>query len=241
MCVCVYTHTDKYLSLIHILTVVFDCSAKTTTNLSLNDISLVGPTVQSPLISIITKFRTHPYVMTADIEKMYRQINVHPLQQNLQLILWRERPEDPVKTYKLLTITYGQASAPYLATRVLKQLALDEQANFPSVISKTLIEDVYVDDLLCRTKSIELAKQMHKDLCELANRGGFHLRKWTSNHPDILRDISRKNKGQECFEINQDTTVKTLGLIWDSKEDTFQFVINKKNMMSSAPTKRTIL
>ena len=60
------------------LRIVFDCSAKPTSNLSLNDISLVGPTVQSPLISIITKFRTHPYVMTADIEKMYRQINVHP-------------------------------------------------------------------------------------------------------------------------------------------------------------------
>ena len=81
--------------------------------------------VQSPLISIITKFRTNPYVMTADIEKIYRQINVHPSQQNLQLVLWRERPEEPVKTYKLLTITYGQASAPYLATPVLKQLALD--------------------------------------------------------------------------------------------------------------------
>ena len=54
--------------------VVFEASAKSTTGISLNDMLMVGPTIQQDLISIILRFRMHRYAMTADISKMYRQI-----------------------------------------------------------------------------------------------------------------------------------------------------------------------
>jgi len=58
--------------------VVFDASAKSTTGVSLNDMLMVGPTIQQDLISIVLRFRMHMYAMTADISKMCRQIRVHP-------------------------------------------------------------------------------------------------------------------------------------------------------------------
>jgi len=60
------------------LRVVFDASALSSTGKSLNNILRVGPTVQSELLSILLQFRTHQFVLTADVEKMYRQIWVHP-------------------------------------------------------------------------------------------------------------------------------------------------------------------
>ncbi|XP_033218066.1 uncharacterized protein LOC117173536 [Belonocnema kinseyi] len=48
--------------------VVFDDSAKTTTGISLNDSLMVGPIIQEDLFSIITRFRTFQYALTADIE-----------------------------------------------------------------------------------------------------------------------------------------------------------------------------
>jgi len=51
------------------LRVVFDASAKTSTNVSLNDVFLKGPSVQEDLVSIMTRFRAHKYVLTADIKK----------------------------------------------------------------------------------------------------------------------------------------------------------------------------
>ena len=57
---------------------VFDASAKITTGVSLNDMLMVGPTIQQDLISIVLRFRMHIYAMAADISKMYRQIRVHP-------------------------------------------------------------------------------------------------------------------------------------------------------------------
>ncbi|KAK9721862.1 hypothetical protein QE152_g19986 [Popillia japonica] len=40
-------------------------------------------------------------------------------QRRLQRILWRDEPTQKVKTYELNTVTYGTASASYLATRCL--------------------------------------------------------------------------------------------------------------------------
>ena len=53
--------------------VVFNASSKTSTGISLNNILMVGPTVQQSLFSIITRFRTHQFAFTCDIVKMYRQ------------------------------------------------------------------------------------------------------------------------------------------------------------------------
>lgn len=53
------------------LHVVFDASAKTTNGTSLNDSH--SWTKQKDLVDIILRFRTHAYVLTADVAEMYRQ------------------------------------------------------------------------------------------------------------------------------------------------------------------------
>ena len=55
---------------------VFDASAKSTTGVSLNDCLLVGPTVHSPLIDVLLRFRLHRVAITTDISKMYRAIEL---------------------------------------------------------------------------------------------------------------------------------------------------------------------
>ena len=58
--------------------VIFDGSAKTSTVISLNETFMVGPTIPDDLYSIITRFRSFQYTLTADIQQMYRQILVSP-------------------------------------------------------------------------------------------------------------------------------------------------------------------
>ncbi|GFW16379.1 uncharacterized protein TNCV_4265441 [Trichonephila clavipes] len=65
------------------LRVVFDASAKTTSGFSLNSILLNGGIIQQDLFSIVSRFRKHAYVLSADIKKMYRQILVDPNQRDL--------------------------------------------------------------------------------------------------------------------------------------------------------------
>ncbi|XP_036322041.1 uncharacterized protein LOC118736039 [Rhagoletis pomonella] len=58
------------------LKVVFNASMKTSSGYSLNDALMAGPRLQQDLFSILVRFRTHRYVLIADIEKMYRQVYV---------------------------------------------------------------------------------------------------------------------------------------------------------------------
>ena len=112
--------------------VVFDASAQTSNGHSLNESLLVGPTLQDNLVNIIHRFRMYPIAVTADIEKMYRQILVSREERRLQHILWREFPSEPIKEYELNTVTYGTACAPYLAVKCLLTLAEGNTSICPS-------------------------------------------------------------------------------------------------------------
>ncbi|XP_055591187.1 uncharacterized protein LOC129743233 [Uranotaenia lowii] len=127
--------------------VVFDASCKPATGKSLNDVLMVGPVIQDDLRAIILRTRINPVLLIADIKQMYRQILVDERDTPLQRILWRNSPDEPIDTFELKTVTYGTASAPFLATRTLQQLADDEKLHFPEG-AKVLRKDVYVDDLV---------------------------------------------------------------------------------------------
>ncbi|CAH2266948.1 jg10262 [Pararge aegeria aegeria] len=135
------------------LRVVFNGSSPSSNNgKTFNSIQMVGPVVQDDLISILLRFRQHKYVVSGDIEKMYRAILVEPSQRSLQQILFRFNPSEKIRTFTLNTVTYGTASAPYLATKCLVSLA--EQCFDPD--AKTAItRDFYVDDFLSGGDSIQ--------------------------------------------------------------------------------------
>ncbi|XP_014610294.1 PREDICTED: uncharacterized protein LOC106790108 [Polistes canadensis] len=130
----------KQTSLTTKLRVVFDASAKTTNGKSLNNVLMVGPTILDDLFMLLIRFRSRAIAITADIAKMYHQIIMDPRDREYQRILWRPNRHEPVRTYKLNTVTYGTASASFLAARTLHKLASDEFRQYPQT-SVVLKED----------------------------------------------------------------------------------------------------
>jgi len=171
------------------LRVVFDASAKTSSGLSLNDTLMVGSTLQDDLFDIILRFRLHPIVMTADIQKMYRQIEVDKRDRDFQRILWRFSPDDQIQEYQLNTVTYGQSCAPFLAIRSVRQLAIDESENYIQA-SRVLLRDLYVDDILTGVENLNEAKTLIEELSELLGRGQFHLHKWKFNRMELASHVN---------------------------------------------------
>ncbi|XP_055621958.1 uncharacterized protein LOC129765576 [Toxorhynchites rutilus septentrionalis] len=205
--------------------VVFDASCKTKSGKSLNDCLLVGPIIQDDLRSIILRCRIKQIMLVADVEKMFRQINVHQEDRSLQCILWRESPSEEVSVYELNTVTYGTKSAPFLATRTLKQLAMEEEQRFP-IAARAVSEDTYMDDVLTGTDDVEEALRLRFELEKMMESGGFRLRKWASNHPDVLRDVPKSYLAipdSTGIVLDAYPSVKTLGLIWIPKKDVFKF------------------
>lgn len=221
------------------LRVVFNASCQTSNGKSLNDNLLIGPKLQLDLSSIILRWRTHHFAMVADAEKMFRQIRVVPEHSSFQLILWRPRVNEPIQTFRLETVTYGTASAPFLSLRVLHQLAADERERFP-LAAHEIVESTYVDDIVFGSSTVEETRLIRDQVRSLTNSGGFLFRKWISNDPSLVSDLpidlrdSVLNK-----EFKLDDSRKVLGISWVTTEDTFKY--------SSVPecpshlTKRTVL
>ncbi|XP_055600480.1 uncharacterized protein LOC129749527 [Uranotaenia lowii] len=197
--------------------VVFDASCKSATGKSLNDVLMVGAVIQDDLRAIILRSRLHQIMLIADIKQMYRQI-------------------------LLKTVTYGTASAPFLATRVLQQLAEDEETNFPEA-AKVLKRDVYVDDLFTGGSSPTKVAELRVQLDQLCRRGGFEFRKFASNCESVLDGVSPDRRAiQSSVELAADQCIKTLGLHWEPTADNLRFHIQlPKQPPDTLMTKRIAL
>lgn len=223
--------------------VVFDASARTTSGFSLNDALEIGPTVQNDLITILLRFCCFPVALTADIPKMYRQVNVHKDDRKYQRILWLNSKNE-VGTFELTTVTYGCSSAPYLATRTLMQLAKDEAAEFP--LAAQVIEDnSYIDDFLTGANSEEQAIAIYEQLTELLKRGGFGVHKFCTNS-DVVRNSIPSELQETLLNVEDadiNSAIKTLGLIWNPNDDYFTFIVSPLDgrVPSTMPTKRSVL
>ncbi|XP_058816019.1 uncharacterized protein LOC131679327 [Topomyia yanbarensis] len=224
--------------------VVFDASCKTSSGLSLNDVLLVGPVIQEDLRSIILRSRTKQIMLVSDVEKMFRQINVCPEDRPLQCILWRNSSAEEISTYELNTVTYGTKPAPFLATRTLKQLALDEEERYP-LAAKAAIEDTYMDDVITGADEVKTAIDLRVQLEAMTSSGGFRLRKWASNCPNVLNGIEEEElaiRSSEGIVLNPDPSIKTLGLTWMPVTDTLRFQFTIPNLNTEVPlTKRCVL
>lgn len=221
------------------LRVVFNGSSRTTAGVSLNNILHVGAKLQADLIDVLLQFRLFQYVFSADIEKMYKQIKVHQDDQKYQRIFWINQDQHLI-TYQLTTVTYELACAPFLALRTFLQLVNDESSKFPLSVP-ALTKGRYVDDIFGGADTIEEACITANQLRQLCMAGGFELRKWISNHPNILKDIPPKHQlHSHAVTIEDSTFVHTLGLSWHPASDTFRFtfdlhpltVISKRSVMS---------
>lgn len=69
------------------------------------------------------RFRVFQIVINSDIEKMYRQVLLHPNDTYYQLIYWRENPNEPLNVYKLRTVTYGNKQQ-FFSCTVCKSISL---------------------------------------------------------------------------------------------------------------------
>jgi hypothetical protein len=171
--------------------VVFNGFSRAATGSSLNDTLFIGPNLLPALADVVMRWRRHRYVFVADVEKMYRQILVHPEDRGLQRIIWRA--EGQVKDYNLNTVTYGLACAPYLAMRIMHQLATDEGARFP-LGAEALRTDVYMDDVLTGASTLESSRHLRTQVSSLCMAGGFPLKKWAANHEALLEDVPPEHR-----------------------------------------------
>ncbi|XP_070155856.1 uncharacterized protein [Polyergus mexicanus] len=218
------------------LRVVFNGSSLTSTGSSLNDILHTGANLQPDISDILLWVRRHRYILITDITKMFRQIQVYPVDWDLQRILWVDDQLNIIP-YQLTTVTYGTRSAPFLAVRVLLQLVEDEGRNY-SLAVHPLLMGRYVDDICGGADTLPELISIAHQLVNLCKVGGIPLAKWQSNHPELFQALPMDGAAVEPHSF-ANTQGKILELTWQPHSD--QFVFQSKASNRPVITKRTIL
>ena len=204
------------------LRVVFDGSALTTNGMSLNNILHSGPTIQPTLSQTLLRFRSYPIGLSADIAKMYREVELEEKDRDLHRFLWREQPTDPVKDFRMTRVTFGISCSPFLAIRTLEQVATDHAEDDP-VVQHHLRESFYVDDFLAGAATPAEATELPGRMRDVLSKAGMNLCKWRCNEPAILQDMPEELKEkQKVLSLSGNKTIihsKTLGVQWHTEED----------------------
>ncbi|XP_060810234.1 uncharacterized protein LOC132904323 [Amyelois transitella] len=224
--------------------VVYDASCKGENGISLNDELLVGPVLQEDLRSITMRWRMYKICFVSDVVKMYRMVVMHKEHRDYHRLLWRRvtkqadnqtNGNDDIKDFRLCTVTFGTASAPYLAIKTFMKIAEEEGAMYPEV-SRIIREDTYVDNIMSGMDTVDQAIQVSKDLIKVLQRGGFKLQKWASNNADFLKSL---NAEQITTKVNLDMKLDGI-LSWNIGNDEFQYQLQLEPMTEKV-TKRTVL
>lgn len=219
------------------LRTVFNASSKTSSGKSLNDLMERGPNLQKDLQSLILTWRHHKYVITADIEKMFRTIAVREMDQPLQSIIWRSSTHEPLEEYHLTTVTYGTKSAPYLAMRTLQQIAIDgiNMKKYPLAIRP-----------LEGGETNKETEYLQPQIIPILSEAGMTFRKWSSNTPELTKNLPEEsidtpldfNKFREISGSDKHTERRVL------KQDQFEiprYLENKNNSFKKSLSVNTTL
>ncbi|XP_060864276.1 uncharacterized protein LOC132940560 [Metopolophium dirhodum] len=207
------------------LRVVFDASAKSSSNRSLNDVLMCGPTVHDDLCEILMRFRKYQFVITDNVEKMFRQIKIDPRDRDFQRILWRPEPDDALESYRLTAVTYGTTLASFMATNCFISLAEGSKYSDPEV-SEIIQRDFYMDDLMSGADTIDECSRLQKWRSAILASANLPLRKWFSNSSELLKPIGKSsNDPLFALQIGTEDIVKSLGLSGKPEADEFRFFV----------------
>ena len=201
------------------LRIVFDASAKTSSGASLNCQLLPGPNLYPNLVPILLQFWHGDVGLTADIGQMFREIALAPQERDYHRFLM-ENDSGLVEDWRMLHLTFGVASSPFLATRVHREAASIYREEFPraAVVIDTCL---YVDDCILAVDTISDAISLRVELNFLLSRIGMVLRKWRSSSTAVTDSIPPDLRERETSQLlaGPRDHHKTLGIHWDTSSD----------------------
>ena len=220
--------------------IVFDCSAKTD-GVSLNDAICAGPKLQKDLFDVLIRFRRNPIALACDIKEMYLQVEIEERDRPYFRLLWRDldSSREP-DVYEFSRVVFGKNSAPMEAQFVAQENARRHQDVYP-LAAETVLKSTYMDDSIDSVETVQDGIQLYKKLDSLWGIAGMKARKWVSNSLEVVAATREADRATELpITVGEEPVVKTLGISWNSTEDTF--TISAANISAELPvTKRNML
>ena len=214
---------------------MYDASAKTKkNNVSLNECLHRGPVILEDLCGLLIRFRTKRIGIVADIEKVFLQVAVQPKDRDVTRFLWLKDITRPptsknIATFRFSRVPFGIISSPFLLGATIKDHLESTKDRFSIDISK----DMYVDNLITGANSEEDAKQLYVEAKQRFSEISMNLRDWKSNSQNLNRVFPESDR-------MNGTTIKVLGMQWNTDTDQLMISTDKFQREETAVTKRLL-
>jgi hypothetical protein len=142
--------------------IVFDSSASYR-GVSLNNELLSGPDQNTPLHTVLTRFREREVAFIADIEAMFHSFYLTPEHRNyLRFFWWDENnPEKPIVEFRARVHIFGNRPSPSVAIYGLRHAVARQGAS--ESVKSFVSNSFYVDDSLGCADSVEEATAVLKE------------------------------------------------------------------------------
>lgn len=220
---------------------VFNCSFQYKGQ-SLNDCLLPGPTLGASLLGVLLRFREHAVAVSGHIRGMFHQVRLLPQDRALLRFVWRDvRSEKPPSVYEWQVLPFGTTCSPCCAVFALQHHVINNSQ--PGDDVRLFIERCfYVDNCLQSFPTVTEAKHLVDKLRALLASGGFELRQWASNEPDVISHLPKESCSASVelwlAQDKTDSPESTLGLSWLFPTDVLSY--KHRHVPYATPTMRNI-
>ena len=204
--------------------IVYDASAKLRNNICLNDMLEKGPCMLPKIFDIHVRFRCYKYAVISDIKQAFLKIFLNEADRDLVRFLWVSdiNSDDPeIVRKRFVRVMFGLTPSPFLlsATVTVHMEKFIEECR--KIIEKFL-RDIYMDDSMSGAQIREEAFEFYQSCKKLMLKGGFELRKWVTNDPELQEMILKSERevyGDVEAAVKEE--VKVLGIRWKPREDCY--------------------
>ena len=168
------------------LRIVYDASAKSD-GPSLNDCLYKGPRFNQLILDLLLRFRSYRVALTADVEKAFLMITIDNSDRDVLRFIWiddieKDKPE--LQVFRFTRVVFGVSSSPFLLNATIK-FHLERYLETNEAIVRRLLQYTYVDDIVTGAETEEAAFELYTQAKDLFRRGGFNLRKFSTNSGEL--------------------------------------------------------
>ncbi|XP_065191900.1 uncharacterized protein LOC135822992 [Sycon ciliatum] len=220
------------------LRIVYDASAKSSKrSKSLNECMHRGPINLPSLCGMLLRFRCHPIVLLADIEKAFLQLSITQSDRDVTRFLWFQDPSNPAPTkdnlsvYRFRRMPFGVISSPFLLEATVRHHLSTQGTPLATAIS----DNIYVDNIILGMDLESAAIAAYTAAKDIFKSASMNLREFTTNSDAVRSAIPEQDRVTSRY-------VKVLGLKWDTENDTVSIPgCTKLTKTECSITKRAVL
>eukprot|EP00731_Ephydatia_muelleri_P005954 Em0003g202a len=223
---------------------------------------------QARLFEILLRFRLFPVALVADIEKAFLMVSVVKEDRDALRFLWLDDISSDCPSVQVLRFTrivFGVSASPFLLNATIKRHIEGYRSEDSGFVEK-FQRSIYVDDVTFGAESAEKAFKLYQQSKLWLAKGGFNLRKFVTNCPELQSRINwaenhtlDQSDGTDPARVTSEDMsyvkntlgdnlnnlegLKVLGVRWNPESDLLLFDIQHITELATKlqPTKRNVI